>query len=119
MKFIDSTGLGILWNKIKSSFLSLEGGGTIKFSDIDASIALTKRNNKPNIRLNIPYDENDCDVFSVDFINDNVVLNVGIEEGGLNCIRLDSSKTTQDCIKINTEPYATNIPDNELNEILI
>lgn len=26
MKFVDSTGLSILWNKIKSSFLSLEGG---------------------------------------------------------------------------------------------
>ena len=30
MKFLDSTGLGVLWNKIKSSFLSLNGGGTIK-----------------------------------------------------------------------------------------
>lgn len=33
MKFLDSTGLGVLWNKIKSSFLSLNGGGIIGNKD--------------------------------------------------------------------------------------
>ena len=36
MKFLDSTGLGVLWNKIKGSFLPLSGGtmtGTLTMTE--------------------------------------------------------------------------------------
>ena len=88
MKFLDSTGLGVLWNKIKSSFLSLNGG-VITFNDIDASISLDKySSNSPSIRMGIPYDESNYDGFIAYFDNDNAILKLGIEQGRLNCITL-------------------------------
>lgn len=54
MKFLDSTGLGILWNKIKNSFLALNGGGQnrVKITNYD-SIIFAPTNDYSNRQLEI------------------------------------------------------------------
>ena len=120
MKFVDSTGLGILWNKIKSSFLSLEGGvignkdntdKLIKATEIsEGSITLYNSFNdgedsndyyrKSSVRLRVdPYD----DVFIIEL--GTTVVN--LERG-------DADSHGRYTIECNTF-----ITTEELNEVLV
>lgn len=100
MKFLDSTGLDILWKKIKSSFLLLDGwGATIILKG--GKITLRNNNESP-IMANLGTDG------ITFFDNDYNALSIGPDVN-----------FKENTIKYNNEPLIQSLSDEELNEVLV
>lgn len=125
MKFLDSTGLGVLWNKIKSSFLSLNGGGTItntynpsayniqiNTTDPDwGGIFITGGQNSINNQRANLYATDDTGVLR---------LTWGEQGADMNVFEINpSGSNPNEVIKYNGENLIDGITASELNSILV
>lgn len=99
MKFLDSTGLDILWKKIKSSFLPLDGGGTII---LKGSKVTLRNNNESPIMASLG--ANGITFFD----NDHNALSIG-----------PNVNFKENTIKYNNQPLIQSLSDEELNEVLV
>lgn len=102
MKFLDIDGLTTLWNKIKSSFLSLEGGGTIDTRDSSVNImnSLT------------PGDSISLDGRYITIYDGDNKIQFGTDKSYI----VDE---VQDYIQVNGQAYADALTTEELNEVLV
>lgn len=128
MKFLDSTGLGVLWNKIKSSFLSLNGGGVIKGSgDIssDEGNIMIDTTHPDFSRISISgrtTEYKNQDLFDL-YVEENAAymyLKSGEQGAIMNTLRFDpSALSPNEVIQLNGEPLIDGITTSELNSILV
>lgn len=105
MKFLDTHGVTTLWNKIKSSFLSLNGG------TINGDLTLSGTTDEQ--RTFTVHSDNANDTTSHVLVTCNTIEIM--DEGDIN-IELDGANQS---IKVNGEEYAEALAENEINEILV
>lgn len=130
MKFLDSTGLSVLWNKIKSSFLSLDGGGEIKSSDKDEgySIIIGPNNGSSNKKSNVGIygSIKSTGMLSALMVRDDAAqLSLSRDQSIYDDIELHHlsidmrEDNVENIIQYNNEPYVQSISTEELNEVLV
>lgn len=114
MKFLDSTGLGVLWNKIKSTFLPLSGGtmtGGINYKSADKTVLC-------NIGTNGDINHNNGTGWIRCSTNDGTDLT--ISGGQIDIYGSKHLQISEDDIKIDdTSIIDEAITTEELNEVLV
>ena len=125
MKFLDSTGLGVLWNKIKSSFLNLNGGGTIVNTYNNGCYNIKIISTDPDwggIMMTGGVDSAANDRVSLYASDDTGVLRLTWGEQGEDRIIFEinpANENPNEVIKYNGENLIDSITPTELNSILV
>jgi hypothetical protein len=122
MKFLDSTGLGVLWNKIKSSFLSLNGGGLVKCIYNYPNLQIGNPSGAPYLSAN----SGTNGVFSPEITSGGYLVfgasfSPRVQIGNKGIVSKDMS-TNETTIKLWSDilaPNDTAITTEELNEVLV